>query len=721
MFLFFCEGKPRRIFFACLIVLFSGFNFHCSRAQSVAPTQKAGSRLSSPLLQPATQVQGLIVTPHRTRGGKLSAELANRQTARLSDIAELSLHVDRPVSGRSHLLKFERPVTIQEARAIAARLKSDSQIESAEPDFLMRIDSFTPADPGYATLPGQWHYMTPDTGNLGGANLPDAWSMTLGSASVNVAVLDTGYLPHADLAPMLPGHDFISNTSITNDGNARDSDARDPGDWVAAGECGNGSPATVSSWHGTHVTGTIAALMNNGVDGTGIAPNVRILPVRVMGKCGGYISDIVDAMRWAVGIDVPGVAHNLHPARIINMSLGSPGVCSAAFQSAVNDVNATGAIIVVASGNGAMNAVNQPANCSGVIAVTAHVVDGDNADYANVGPEIMISAPGGGCGTLDVACVIGMDMGRVVYSLGNTGTTSPVSDSYALKRGTSMAAPHVAGTIALMLSLNPLLTRAQIKSILRASARPHPVSSTCTLDANINLCGAGLLDAQAALTAIVPTIQIVQERQIVTPAATVDLSADVLAPVGRSVTRYQWEASTSNPVVIAIDHADTAHASFIAPATGNYVFTLRVTDSSGAVSNAIAIIKVNSAPVITAQPAQQIMVGQSMQLQLQANDADGDVPIFHASAMPVGASLSASGLFVWPNAAPAGNYQIAVYASDHDSTSTAAVLVVSVMPGTSMMIGGRGGGGSMQGDLTLLCGLIVVIRRRLKKPVHETI
>ncbi len=683
------------------------------------PARKAGSHLSAVLPPVQQRVQALIVTPHGSRGRKLSAELASRNASKLSQLANVSLLFGRSLSGRSHLIKLQQAVSLAEAQAIAARLRTSSEVESAEPDLIMNIDAVTPADPGYAAAPGQWNYMTPDTLNAGGADLPDAWSKTLGSGSINVAVLDTGYLPHADLGLMLPGHDFVTSTPFANDGSARDNDAHDPGDWVVAGECGSGMPAANSSWHGTHVAGIIAALMNNGLDGTGIAPNVRLLPVRALGKCGGYTSDIVDAMRWAAGIDVPGAPHNQNPARVINLSLGSAGHCSAAFQSAVNDVNAVGAIVVVASGNGGFDAVSQPANCSGVIAVTAHVLDGDNADYANIGPETSISAPGGGCGTASTDCTVGSNDGLVIYSLSNSGTTTPVADSIALKRGTSMAAPHVSGTIALMLSLDPGLSRAQVTTILRASARPHPLNSICGLTANTGMCGAGLLDAQAALSAIVPTVQMNQPQQIAAPNTTVNLIAGTQLPTGRSLISTQWLASPSNRQAVSLTNADSLHASFVAPASGTYLFTLNVTDSSGAVGSATAIVKVNSPPLLLAAPASAVDAGASLQLQLQATDVDGDLPVFHALSLPAGASLSASGVFSWPSATPVGNYQIAYYASDSNVDSATAVMSVAVLPGAgataSFAGGGAGGGGSMDSAWMIAGGALIALLRRIRR------
>ena len=379
----------------------------------------------------------------------------------------------REMSGNSHVVKIPQKLKHFDANAIARRLESNPSVASAEPDKPMHHQQL-PNDPMYAQ---QWHYYEP----TGGINLPPAWDITTGSSKVVIAVIDTGTRPHADLnGRVLPGYDFITNIATAHDGDGRDLESSDPGDYGC-----NGSN---SSWHGTHVAGTIGAATNNSTGLSGINWVSKLLPLRVLGVCGGYTSDIVDALRWASGIAIPNVPLNPTPARVANLSLGGTnGGCSTAFQNAVNDVTARGTVVVVAAGNSASDASTfEPASCAGVITVAATGRNGSKASYSNFGSKVAIAAPGGS----------GSDG---VLSTLNTGLTVPGSDNYSYYQGTSMATPHVSGTVSLMLSINPALTPAQVVQILQSTARPFPTGTGS--DCSTTICGAGIVDAGAAVAA----------------------------------------------------------------------------------------------------------------------------------------------------------------------------------------------------------------------------
>lgn len=367
----------------------------------------------------------------------------------------------------------------RQTESILQALRNDPNVELVEENRLYQ-PQVTPNDPQYNQ---QWHYHEA----VGGANTSAAWAQGITGQGVVVAVLDTGYRPHVDLAAnLLPGYDMISDPFIANDGNGRDSDASDPGDWVNAGACGGGFPAQnqSSSWHGTHVAGTISAVTNNGQGVAGVAYNARIVPVRVLGRCGGTTADIADGILWASGASVPGVPANANPADVINMSLGGQGSCQSVTQQAINTARNNGSTIVIASGNSSSNANNfSPGNCSGVINVAATNRDGGRAYYSNTGTSVTVAAPGG-------AQSYNNDPEGVLSTF-NTGTTTPGSDSYRFSQGTSMAAPHVAGVAALVKQALPSATPNQIAQILTSTARSFP--ATC------NGCGAGIVDAGAAV------------------------------------------------------------------------------------------------------------------------------------------------------------------------------------------------------------------------------
>lgn len=409
--------------------------------------------------------------------------------------AALNVQYMRRLSVGADLVHLSRSLSQSEANAFLAQLRADPTVEYAQPDYVEQALAFTPNDPYYGL---QWHYSNP----WAGIDAPDAWGIATGTGVV-VAVIDTGYLDHSDLnANIVPGYDFIIDTNTSGDGDGRDPDAHDPGDWF------RGSP---SSFHGTHVSGTVAAVTNNGLGTAGVAFNAKIEPVRVLGHGGGYISDIADGIVWASGGTVASVPANANPAEVINMSLGGGYACSSdpVMQTAIDSANSRGTIVVVAAGNSNDDASNYtPAGCKGVITVGANGSDGARSYFSNFGPAVTISAPGGNATS-------GSDPeDRWIWSLGNTGTQSPdpspAGDAVVGMIGTSMASPHVAGVVALMQSAaiaagRPPLTLTQVRSVLRSTATPWTLIPPANKPQGPGIVNAAAA-AQAATQPIPPDI-----------------------------------------------------------------------------------------------------------------------------------------------------------------------------------------------------------------------
>lgn len=357
-----------------------------------AVTSPPGSTVFRPEL-----AGGVIVKLRSAAGATESLRLTPDKLRAFRDRAGVDLRYHRRMSTSADVLRTRGRIPLAKARAIAAAIAEDPDVLYAEPDRIMRAMA-VPDDPLYVD---QWHYHDPGDAGDYGANLPGAWDITQGAASVVVAVIDTGSLPHAELAGhYLAGYDFISEDSVgvyntANDGDGRDPDPSDPGDWITAAENASGffsgcaqDPVNGddSSWHGTHVAGTIGAESDNGSGVAGIIWNSTILPVRVLGKCGGYFSDIIDGMRWAAGLTVAGVPANTTPAKVLNLSLGGSGTCSTPEQDAIDEIVAAGAVVVVAAGNESRDARDaSPGNCDGVITVAATGRFGSIASYSNFG------------------------------------------------------------------------------------------------------------------------------------------------------------------------------------------------------------------------------------------------------------------------------------------------------------------------------------------------
>ncbi len=417
----------------------------------------------------------------RDRAG-FAAAVDGRMKA-LSNKLRISAKHKRFLGDGSLLADIGGVTTMEAARDVAARIiAADPDIEFVEPNVRM-YPAMVPNDTRYAD---QWHYFEAD----GGINVERAWDIVRGSGVV-VAVLDTGSLNHVDMAgQFLPGYDFIADLNTAVDGDGRDDDPTDPGDWVNANVCWLGAPARDSSWHGTHVSGTIAALTHNNQGVAGVAHEARIVPVRVLGRCGGWLADIADGIRWAAGLAVNGVPANNNPAQVINMSLGGGGACGNVYQNAIDAARAEGATIVVAAGNNNVDAVNfRPANCNNVITVAANDRDGARAFYSNFGNVIEITAPGG-------ETLVATDG---VLSTLNAGARDAGVDNYEFYQGTSMATPHVAGVAALLYSAYPGITVDKVEGFIAGTARDFPavLTNQCTT----NNCGAGIVDAAEAVEA----------------------------------------------------------------------------------------------------------------------------------------------------------------------------------------------------------------------------
>lgn len=349
-------------------------------------------------------------------------------------------------------------------------LKRYNLIEAVEPDIHVTA-KLVPNDP---YLSEQWGLFS----DAAGINALDAWDITEGAGAV-IAIADTGYVPHPDLsANLLPGYDMISSSSAARDGDGRDSNAIDEGDYTTFWTCGFSSD---SSWHGSHVAGIANAISDNGIGIAGVAPEAGHVPVRVLGSCGGSLSDIADGVIWAAGLPVAGLPVNNNPADVINMSLGGAGTCPGFMQDAVDAATAAGSVVVVAAGNENTDASGSvPANCNNVITVASVGVDGSRASYSNYGSVVDIAAPGGG-------------NGAGILSSIDSGSQERQGAAYAEYQGTSMAAPQVAGVVALLRSANTDLTPAEIEELLKTTARPFT--------GNCDGCGTGVVDAYAALLA----------------------------------------------------------------------------------------------------------------------------------------------------------------------------------------------------------------------------
>jgi serine protease len=606
------------------------------------------SAATLPAATPDAQAQARVIVTwradaplaraHPLRSGASSEEVRRMHQSRADRLAARSgvaLQAGRVVAQRAHVLTASG----LSSEALARRLAADPDVEEVVVDRRRRA-LWVPNDPLFLTgqgtrgpEAGQWHLRAPTDTLRSAANVQTAWDRTTGSAEVVVAVLDTGvWSSHEDLrGQLVSGYDFITRSEYANDGDGRDADPEDPGDWVTSQENAAGTfkdcGVSGSSWHGTRVASIVGAAANNGLGMAGVAPGARVMAVRVLGKCGGFDSDIAAGMRWAAGVELPGYPAPARPARVINLSLGGDGSCSgSAYPRAIEEVTAKGAVVVVAAGNSAGRAPGAPANCPGVVSVGGLRHAGTKVGFSDLGPELSIAAPAGNCVNITAgsACLY------PIQTAGNSGSRGPeaggsrYSDSYAYSVGTSFAAPIVSGVAALMLSVRPQMTPAQVKALLQSTARPFPTSGAdngpddstpvqacrapdgtdqlqcyCTTA----LCGAGMVDASAAVAAAAATPVARIQVSTTTPTASspVQLTADASsAPSGRALSSYAWELVDGGGIVNGFSTATNATTTSLLPsAAGTFTVRLTVTDSLGAQATTQLSVSVVAAAVVT--------------------------------------------------------------------------------------------------------------------------
>jgi serine protease len=488
----------------------------------------------------------------------VAAALGAAQVSTLASKTTASVRL-RPVGASAALVHFDRRLSVAEAAHLSEQLAAQPGVRWAVPNSReglhqapasvprplpnARLDGASgltlgvgalgqaislnpPNDPLFSGAEQQW-WLQPAGGSdangierrlRGVPGIQSAWQHQ--TQAVTVAVLDTGITAHPELeGRILPGWDFVSDWDPASakgyaaDGGGRDNDARDPGDGVTQADrdadpgryarC----PLRASSWHGTIIAGMLSGQTDNARGVAGLAWQGQVVPVRVAGRCGADVADVIDGLRWAAGLPVAGVPPNAHPARIINMSFGGDAPCNAAYQQALRDIAQApggGAVLVASAGN-RWGTPSRPSNCPGVVGVTALNRDGFKANYASFGSTVSLATVGGD--DRDGAWAPWLaDSG--LLTLTNAGQREPGAPGYTRVYGTSFAAPLVSGVAALMLAVNPALTAAQVKTGLALSARPHvtsPYLPMCTdkhpgrCACTTLSCGAGLLDAEQAV------------------------------------------------------------------------------------------------------------------------------------------------------------------------------------------------------------------------------
>jgi serine protease len=626
-----------------------------------APVRKAPTSYSD------STTAARVIVKFRDQASTLSAKTTSARSgpqaaSMLGARVGLTLTDGRVLGTRTQVMK----ATGLTSSALATIVAQDSEVEWAEVDH-RRFVQTAPSDPLYAsaTSPavGQWYLRAPTSTTLSAINIEPAWAITTNASSATaastsaivIADVDTGITSHPDLSSKLftatftgttsstpYGYDFVgygsSSTAATltaNDGGGADPDPSDPGDWITtaedAGTVDNGDfkscGVSDSSWHGTETAGILGAATNNATGMASVGYGTMIVPVRALGKCGGYDSDIIAAMEWAGGVLVDSsIPTNIHPARVINASLGGTGSCGSAYQEALTLLRNNKVLVVAAAGNDEGLTVDAPANCQPaisdtdqtpiVIAVAGLRQMGDKVGYSDIGPQVTIAAPAGNCVNTAGECLY------PILTTSNTGTTVPITTTAGptyttggadASLGTSFSTPMVAGTVALMLATAPNLTNAQVVSILKSSATAFPTSGgstgtvACTAPTSTvqdecycttTTCGAGMLNAGAAVTAaaatVAPVPSITASASTVVVGSSVTLSGAGSTSANSTISSYTW-AIASGSSDATLGSTTGSSVTLTGVAAGSVTVQLTVLDATGASASTTSTVTVTAA------------------------------------------------------------------------------------------------------------------------------
>ena len=694
----------------------------------------------------------IIVKLRSEDAGRVRAQAARDKLESVASRTGIRAKRTTALGARLHVIEFAAGVAGESSEAALAQLNSDPAIEYAALDRRRYLHA-VPNDLLYAQ---QW-YLQATSVAPSAIDAEHAWDITTGSGDVVVAFLDSGVLyDHPDLRTagvggrLLPGYDFVSNAAAANDGDGRDADATDAGDWVTAADQRTAAFAaceqTESSWHGTRVAGIIGARSNNSDGVAGATWQPWLLPVRVIGKCGGFDSDILAAMLWAAGIHVDGVPDNPYPAKVLNISFGADGPCPAAYEDVIEDVMARGAVVVVSAGNEG-GPVASPANCAGVAAVAGLRHAGTKVGYSSLGPQIALSAPAGNCVNTTGACLFS------IITATNAGATTPTIHTYTdqldFNVGTSFSAPIVTGIAALMASVNGNLDSARlIERLQEGATRPFPVSADSSVpqchvplgrndiqsaecNCTTETCGAGMANAAGAVKAALRPVTEVTVSGDFTPGGTVRLSGlTSLAAAGRSVVAYEWSLQCGSGNFAT---TDSAVAVVEVPVAGSFTLRITITDDAGRTDRADVVVTPTAATrtpgtagaaacaliEVTVSPATSSVQtsGTRTFTATVANATDATVTWQVDGVVGGNASvgtISATGEYTAPASLPSPSIVTVAAVSNQDPTrSDTASVTITAAPAAVAVPTSSGGGGAI--DSAVLLALLFALFGRQKR------